>query len=101
MKQWYSECVRHLMRNYIDTLDVGTPPKFKGPADKANWLACNEAMATLDPQDVKLICNLYRRGDTLADNIYRLATARRMSQGYFWRLVDDIEYKVAKNRGLI
>ena len=101
MKRHYSDCVRYFLTQYISTLDVGTTPKFKSPAEKANWMACNEVMRTLDPHDLKLACDIYRRGDTVADNIYRIATARRGSQGYYWKLVDDIEYKIAQKRGLI
>ena len=101
MKRHYSDCVRYFLTQYISTLDVGTTPKFKSPAEKANWMACNEVMSSLDHHDLKLACDIYRRGDTVADNIYRIATARRVSQGYYWKLVDDIEYKIAQKRGLI
>ena len=101
MRRHYSECVRYFLSQYISTLDIGTTPQFKNEAEKTNWLACHQVLATLDPHDLKLVCTIYRKGDTVADNIYRLASARRVSQGYYWKLVDDIEYKIAQKRGLI
>ena len=101
MKRHYSDCVRYFLTQYISTLDIGATPKFKNAAEKVNWLACHEVLSTLDPQDLKLVCDIYRRGDTVADNIYQISRSRRTSQGYYWRLVDDVEYKIAQKRGLI
>ena len=101
MKRHYSDCVRYFLAQYISTIDVGTAPKFKSEAEKVNWLACNAVLTRLDHHDLKLVYDIYRKGDTVADNIYRLASARKVSQGYYWKLVDDIEYKIAQKRGLI
>ena len=101
MKRHYSECVRYFLTQYISTLDASSAPEFRSEAEKTNWLACHEVLATLNPHDLKLVCDIYRKGDTVADNIYNIATARRVSQGYFWKLVDDVEYKIAQKRGLI
>ena len=101
MKRWYSDCVRHFLLEYIPDIEIGTTPQFKTEAEKTNWVACHQVLATLSPQDLKLVIELYRRGDTLADKIYNLATARKTSQRYFWDLVDDVEFKIAKKRGLI
>ena len=101
MKQWYSDCVRHILRDYIDTIETGATPKFRTTAERVNWTACHDVMTTLNHENVKLVCEIYRRGDTIADNIYRIATDGRVSQGRFWNLVDDIEYKLAEKRGLI
>ena len=101
MKRWYSECVRHLLAEYIQTCDIGTSPKFNNEAERINWLACHEVMTTLSQKDFEIVVEMYRRGDTLADKIFSLATARRTSQRYFWNLADDVEYRIAKKRDLI
>ena len=86
---------------YIQDHEVGTSPKFKNPIEKEDWMACHTVMSSLNQEDVQLVIEMYRRGDTLADNIYKLATAKKTSQRTFWNLADDIEYKIAKKRGLI
>ena len=101
MKRHYSDCVRYFLSQYIATLDVGTAPKFRNEDEKTNWLVCHEVLTTLKQGDFKLVCDIYRKGDTVADNIYRIATERRASQGYYWKLVDDVEYKIAQKRGLL
>ena len=101
MKRWYSDCVRHYLMLYLSDMEVGTPPKFKNTIEKEDWMACHSVMSALDPEDAQLVTEMYRRGDTLADNIYKLATARKTSQRTYWNLADDIEYKIAKKRGLI
>ena len=100
-KRWYSDCVRHFLAFYVSTMDVGTQPKFKNEAEKANWLSCYLVVSVLSPQDQELVAELYRRGDTLADNIYQMATVKQMPQGPLWNLVDTLEYKIAQKRGLI
>ena len=86
---------------YIQDHEVGTSPKFKNPIEKEDWMACHSVMSALDTEDAQLVTEMYRRGDTLADNIYKLATAKKTSQRTYWILADDIEYKIAKKRGLI
>ena len=101
MKRGYSDCVRHYLMLYLSDMEVGTPPKFKNTIEKDDWMACHSVMSALDQEDAQLVTEMYRRGDTLADNIYKLATARKTSQRTYWNLADDIEYKIAKKRGLI
>ena len=101
MKRWYSECVRHFLAEYIPTTEIGTCPKFNSAAEKTNWLACHTVLTKLPEKDAELVLEMFSRGDTLADKIYRLATTRKTSQRYYWGIVDDVEYRIARERGLI
>lgn len=103
MKTYYSEFVRHCLRHYIKTLDEGRGghPIFASEAERANWSACYNALKDYSADDMDVISQLYRPGDTIADKIYMLSKAKRMSQGAFWNLASDVERKVAKKRGLI
>ena len=101
LKRYYREYVRHCLAHYVTTLEVGSSPKFRTAVDKTNWLSCNEVAAKLDPDDLKLLRELYGTGDTIPDKIYQISRSRRTSQSYLWSFVEDIEYKVAKARGLI
>lgn len=101
MRRWYSECVRHFLAFYVSTLEVGTCPKFRTTSEKINWMACDAVVKTLDPQDQALVRELYRQGDTMADKIFQIAKDRKSSQGHLWNLVDDLEQKIAKERGLL
>ena len=101
MKRHYSEFVRYCLRNYVATLEIGTAPKFDTEIEKLNWLSCHDVVSKLSAGNQKLVQNLYGPGDTLPDKVYRISQARRMSQAPLWKLVDDIEYQIAKQRGMI
>ena len=101
MKKHYSDYVRHCLRFYITTLNVGTAPKFKTAIDRTNWMCCQSVMETIGQQDLEFAKELYSPGDTVPDKVYALAKAHRMSQAYLWSLMDDIEYKIAQKRGLV
>ena len=101
MKRYYREFVRHCLSYYVSTLEIGTSPKFKSAADRANWVSCQAVAINLDPDDLALMCEIYGPGDTIPDKIYHLSKARRQSQSYLWGFVEELEYKVAKKRGLI
>ena len=101
MRKHYSEYVRHCLRFYIATLEVGTAPKFKTAADRTNWLCCRYVVENLDQNDLDFVKQLYSPGDTVPDKVYALAKEHKMSQSYLWSLMDDLEYKIAKKRGLI
>jgi hypothetical protein len=103
LKPYYSEFVRHCLRYYIKTIDEGKGghPVFKSEADKANWRACYIILNGFSEKDVDTIFQIYRQGDTVADNIYQLSKERQVPQATFWNLTDGVERKIAKKRGLI
>lgn len=101
MKRYYTEYVRHCLRFFIKTLDEGHTPRFKTPVDKSNWLCCHTVISALDPQTIETVKTLYRSGDTLADKIYHISYTEGISQDYLWSLVNEIERKIAKKRGLL
>lgn len=103
MKPYYSEFVRHCLRYYIKTLDEGRGgcPVFRTPAERENWSACHYVLNGCSENIVDTICQIYRTGDTIPDNIYMIAKNRGGSQAPLWNLVSDIERKIAQKRGLI
>ena len=103
MKAYYSEFVRHCLRYYVKTLDEskGGHPIFANEAEKANWSACYQVLKDYTADDMDVISQLYRPGDTIADKILWLSKTRRVSQGTFWNLVSTTEHQIAKKRGLI
>lgn len=103
MKPYYSEFVRHCLRYYIKTLDegLGGCPIFNTDADRENWKACYNVLKDYSQSDMDIIAYIYRPGDTIADKIYLLAKTRRISQDYFWSLINTTERKIAKMRGLV
>lgn len=97
MRAFYSEYVQHCMRFYARH----PSPKFRSDADKQNWKACESALDSFTDKEKELLMIIYSEGDTIADNVYQLAKARNMKQDTIWKMVNELEKKVAKRRGLI
>lgn len=103
MKPYYSEYVAHCLRYYIKTLDEGKGghPIFKSEADKANWSACYAVLKNYSESDTDMIAYIYRPGDTIPDKIYALSKSKGVPQDTIWSLINTVERRVAKRRGLI
>lgn len=103
LKPHYSEFVRHCLRFYIKTLDEGHggQPIFRSDVERANWAACHIVLNCFSEKDLDMICHLYRPGDTIADKIYELSKSNRVSQDTIWSLINTVERKIAKQRGLV
>lgn len=101
MKRYYADYVRHCLRFYVLTLDVGSSPRFNSHADKCNWVACQAATKNMDEKTMKIVREIYGPGDTISDKIYNLSKTLRVTQDYLWNLVNTLEHNVAKKRGLL
>ena len=44
---------------------------------------------------------VYREGDTIPDNVYKVSVDRNIKQDTIWKLINELERKVAKRRNLI
>lgn len=97
MKTFYSEYVQHCMRFYVRH----PQPRFCGTADKLNWFACDRAFKGFTDIEREILKKVYGDGDTLPDNVYKLSTERQLKQEVIWKLVSEIERRVARCRGLI
>ena len=74
LRAYYSEFVRHCLRHYVKTLDEGKGghPVFTSDAERANWAACYHVLKDYSEEDMDIISQIYRPGDTIADKIYLL-----------------------------
>lgn len=96
-RAFYSEYVNHCLRFYARHPN----PKFKSDVDKHNWVACDNALKGFSDSDRELLMEVYREGGTIPDNVYHTAKARGIKQETIWKLVGELERKVAKRRGLL
>lgn len=97
MRTFYSEYVQHCMRFYARY----PQPRFRTNADKLNWNACHDALKGFKPSEVDILTTVYRGGDTIPDNIYKVSVDRGIKQDIVWKLVNRLERKIAKRRNLI
>lgn len=96
-RAFYSQYVNHCLRFYARY----QKPKFHSEADKHNWTACKDALKDFSEQDREMLLRIYRDGDTVADNVYQMSKDKDISQDTLWKLINELEYKIAKRRGLL
>lgn len=96
-RAFYSEYVNHCLRFYARHPN----PKFKSTADKNNWAACDSAFKSFSDNDREMLLTIYREGDTIPDNVYQMAKSKGIKQDSVWKLINELERKVAKRRGLL
>ena len=48
-----------------------------------------------------MIVAVYANGDTISDSVYQAAKKFKVKQDVIWNLLNDLERKVAKRRGLM
>lgn len=94
----YSEYVKHCLRYYCRNLNPG---EFKNLVDKANWTACERVLKEYSERDVQIIIMVYSERDTLADNVYKASSVFKLNQSIIWDMLKDVDYKIAKRRGLV
>lgn len=97
MKPYYSDYIRHCMRFYARH----PQPKFRSDIDKQNWNACDKAMKEFTEEEQVILMTVYREGDTIPDNIYKISVELNTNQDFIWKIVNELERKVAKRRSLI
>lgn len=98
-RTFYSEYVQHCMRFYAR--HTNKPNYFRSDSDKKNWLACENALKDFSEEDKEMLLTVYREGDTVPDNVYQLSKDKGIKQDTVWKLIGELERKVAKRRGLI
>lgn len=101
LKRYYAEYVRHCLRFYVMTLDMGTSPRFNTEVDRQNWMACHFVMKNIDAKTLEVIKEIYRPGDTIPDKVYHLARNLKVSQESIWNIINTLERNIAKRRGLL
>ena len=97
MKNFYSDYIQHCMRFYARY----PHPKFRTDADKQNWEACDHALKSFDKEEREMLLTIYREGDTIADNVYKMSLDMSIKQDSIWKLLHELERKIAKRRGLL
>ena len=97
MRTFYSEYVQHCMRFYVRH----PSPKFKSDADKQNWKACDSALDGFTDKEKELLVAVYTENDTIPDNVYKVSTENNIKQDTVWKLINELERRIAKRRNLV
>lgn len=66
-----------------------------------NWFAVKKVLDELSEKDKNIIIEVYRRRDTLADNIYEVSKELGIDQNVIWTMLNKVTKKIAQERELI
>jgi len=98
--KFYSSYINHMLRFYARYCNKNLE-NFKKPVDVKNWQAVKTVLDKLPEKDKNIIIELYRRRDTLADNIYEVSKEFGIDQDVIWTMLNKITKKIAQERELI
>lgn len=97
VKPPYADYVKFCMKFYSRNRDL---PRFHNMVERNNWYACHRVLETYSPQDREILIYVYGAFDTLADNVYVMATVHHLDQNMIWDMMKEFERKVAVERGM-
>ena len=96
-RAFYSEYVNHCLRFYARHRN----PKFKSDAEKQNWDCSEKAIQSFSEKEQEMLLEIYRGDETVPNKVYELAQRNGVKQDTIWKLINELERKVAKRRGLL
>ena len=98
MKKYYSDYVTHCLRFYSRH---PKPNYFKTEVDRKDWQAVDTALKGFSDEEKDMLLTVYREGDTIADNVYQVAKRNHIHQDRIWSMIENLEKRIAKRRGLL
>ena len=98
MRAPYSEYVGHCMRFYARNTEHVL---LRTPVDQANWLSCHKALKSFPLHEQKILLELYRRRDEMANTVHLVANTTGMTREAVWKLAAAFEKRAAQERGLL
>lgn len=96
-KPFYADYVNHMLSFYAKHL----LPNFKNAVDKMNWESVHTVLQKFPDSDQYAIIKIYKKHDTLSDNIYSAAQEIKIDQDILWNLIARVTTMIAKERKLI
>ena len=98
---YFKNYVNHMLRFFARYHDQKNNFKFKKNIDYKNWCIVQSVLNSLPEKDRNVIIEVYRRGDTLADNVYEVSKELGINQDVIWTILNKVTRKIAKERELI
>lgn len=98
VKPFYADYINHMLRFYARNK---LPPVFESVSDNENYTCVSRVLSKIDKTDAEILCDVFRKKDTLADNIYEVSKERNLNQDVIWTMLSKVTYQIAKERGLV
>lgn len=76
-------------------------PSFDTQAELDNWNACKRACKGLNSDEMEIVEEIYTNRESIAYMVSCVARERKMKSSDIWSIIDSLERRIAKERGLI
>jgi len=99
---YFKNYVNHMLRFYARYHDKKDISDFKKKeADLKNWITVKTILDSLPDAERNVIIEVYKRRDTLSDNVYEVSKELGINQDIIWNILNKVTRKIAKERELI
>ena len=98
---YFKNYVNHMLRFFARYHDQKNNFKFKKNIDYKNWCIVQSVLNSLPEKDRNVIIEVYRRGDTIPDNIYHVSKEIGIKQDTVWSNLKKVTKRIAEERELI
>lgn len=95
VKPHYADYVNMMVRRYA------LEEQLFGYVNEFNHKCVNEELTRLTEIERNAILDMFRRKDTLTDNIYAISREQCIRQDELWTLLTTVTKRIAVRRGLI
>ena len=95
MKPYYTDYVRHMMRQYLLSAECG-----ETRAEILNRKVCGSVVRLLHEPEKGAILAAYARGN-IRKNVSEAAAKYHIGEERLWRLIKETEKIIARERGLL
>lgn len=96
-KPHYADYVNHMIRYYVRNSEK----RFRNEADEQNLKVVEKVLDNLRVRDRNLLVEVFKRNDTLSDNIYEVSKLEGVDQDILWTLLSKVTREIARERVLI
>lgn len=100
-KRWYCGTVDHCCRLFIRNKDIVLD---KETADYRNWIAVKNVYDKSSENTKSVIDFVFKQSDEesrIDERIELYSVLNKLKASFIWKVINDFETKVAKERGLI
>ena len=96
-KSFYSDYISHCLRFYCRNQQAVA----MSACDKKNWLACDSVLRSLSDAENEIIFRVYLSRGSVNDALASISNSTGHSVDDLWKLVKNVERKIAEERGLV
>ena len=96
-RKYYSEYAAHCIRLYLRVRD---DDDLRRDSDRADWDAARKAMMDLPDRTYLILCDVYTSKGNAKNIVPEVGQKYCAQTNEIWKMMDQVEFRVAQYRGL-